>query len=72
MLSFTRKRTEKFRIGDDIIVTISDIQDGRVRIGIDAPRDVAIYREELYQDIKEQGLKQKKGVTCAVQSNSQS
>ncbi|MBT7618320.1 MAG: carbon storage regulator CsrA [Calditrichaeota bacterium] len=52
MLVLTRKSGEKIRIGNDIILTVLDNQSGQVKIGIDAPRDVPIYREEIYQQIQ--------------------
>ena len=50
----TRKSGEKIRIGGDIVLTVLDNQTGQVKIGIDAPRDVPIYREEIYQHIQEE------------------
>lgn len=47
MLVLTRRKNEKIHIGDDITVTIAEIQKGRVKVGIDAPKDMAIVREEL-------------------------
>jgi len=54
MLVLTRKSGEKIRIGGDIVLTVLDNQTGQVKIGIDAPRDVPIYREEIYQHIQEE------------------
>ncbi len=47
MLVITRRLGERFFIGDDITITVTDIDYGKVRIGIEAPRDVSILREEL-------------------------
>lgn len=47
MLVLTRKLGEKIHIGDNIHITVVDIDRGRVRIGIDAPRDIPIRRDEL-------------------------
>lgn len=47
MLVLTRKLGEKILIGKDIWITVVDIDRGRVRIGIQAPRDVPVFREEL-------------------------
>ncbi|MBI1323228.1 carbon storage regulator CsrA [bacterium] len=49
MLVLTRKVSERFMIGDDIVVTVVKIDGRQVRIGIDAPRDVVIRRTELKQ-----------------------
>jgi len=55
MLILTRRLGEKLRIGDDVTVTILGVKGCQVRIGIDAPRDVMVNREEIYQRIlKEQ------------------
>jgi carbon storage regulator len=48
MLVLTRKGGEGIAIGDAITVKILDIKGNQVRIGIEAPRDLRIYREELY------------------------
>ncbi len=47
MLVLSRKLGERIFIGEDIVITLVDIDRGKVRIGIQAPRDVPIYREEL-------------------------
>lgn len=47
MLVLSRKFGEKIYIGDDICITIVDIDRGKIRLGIEAPRSTAIYREEL-------------------------
>ncbi len=47
MLVLTRKVGEQIRVGDDIVVTLVRIQGDKVRLGIDAPRDVPIHREEV-------------------------
>jgi carbon storage regulator len=53
MLILTRKKNETIRIGDDILITIVDIQGDQVRLGITAPRDVSILRQELYEAVKD-------------------
>jgi carbon storage regulator len=47
MLVLSRKLGEKILIGDSIWVTVVDIDRGKIRLGIEAPRDVPIYRQEL-------------------------
>ncbi len=47
MLVLSRKRGESIHIGDNIIITITELSDNRVRLGIDAPRDLIILRAEL-------------------------
>lgn len=53
MLVLTRKIGESFVVGDDIKITIIDIIGGnKVRVGIEAPQEVPVYREEIYEQIK--------------------
>jgi len=51
MLVLTRKSGESIRIGDDIIIRVVEVKGNQVRLGIEAPRQFRIYREELYQKI---------------------
>lgn len=52
MLILTRKIGESLIIRDDILVKIVDVQGGQVRVGIQAPDSVGIYREEIHNKIK--------------------
>lgn len=52
MLILTRRIGEVLRIGDDVAITVLGIKGNQVRIGIDAPKDVSVHREEIYQRIK--------------------
>ena len=54
MLILTRKEGESLRLGDDIVVTVVGVKGGAVRLGIDAPRDLAVHREEIYRRVKEE------------------
>ena len=54
MLSLSRKTGERIYIGDDIIVSVADIKKGRVVLGIQAPLNLAIWREEIYKKLKEE------------------
>ncbi len=47
MLVLSRHLGERIMIGDDIIITVVDIDRGKIRLGITAPRDTPIYREEI-------------------------
>lgn len=49
---------EKLLIGDDITISVLEIRGNQVKIGVDAPKDVAIYREEIYHKVKEAKLKE--------------
>ena len=53
MLILTRKAGESLMIGDDITVTVLDIKGNQVRIGIHAPRDVPVHREEIFNRIEQ-------------------
>jgi carbon storage regulator len=52
MLVLSRKRDERIVIGDNIIVTIVDIRGDKVRIGVEAPSDVPVHRQEVYEAIE--------------------
>ena len=49
MLCLSRKLGEKIIIGDNITITVIDIQGNKIRLGIEAPRDVSVMREELVE-----------------------
>lgn len=57
MLILARKPGESIVIGEDIEITILEVEEGRVKIGIDAPRDINILRKEIYIDITEENKK---------------
>ncbi len=52
MLVLSRKKDEKIIIGDSISIMVVDIRGEKVRLGIDAPRDVPVHRQEVYDAIK--------------------
>ena len=57
MLILTRKLGESITIGNDIKVTVLDMQGKQVKIGIAAPKELSVYREEIYKKIQEENRK---------------
>jgi len=62
MLVLTRKKGQSIVIGDDIEVTLLDIQGDQIRLGIDAPRKVPVHRKEVFAEIRQENLKAATGV----------
>ena len=54
MLILTRRVGESLMIGDDVNVTVLGIRGNQVRLGVDAPKDVAVHREEIYERIQQE------------------
>jgi carbon storage regulator len=52
MLVLSRQRDESIVIGDNIIVTVVDVRGDKVRLGIEAPREVSVHRREVYEAIQ--------------------
>jgi len=57
MLVLSRKRNESVVINDNIIVTVIDVRGDKVRIGIEAPRDVSVHRQEVLEAILREKMK---------------
>lgn len=58
MLILTRKEGESVRLGDDIVITVVGVKGGAVRLGIAAPRDLAVHREEIYERVQKEGARE--------------
>lgn len=52
MLNITRRRGERIVLGEDIFVSVLEVSGQTVRLGIDAPRSVRVYREEIWLEVK--------------------
>ena len=54
MLVLSRKKDEKIIIGDKITIMVIEIRGDKVRLGIDAPKDITVHRQEVYEAIKKE------------------
>lgn len=54
MLVLTRKLNESIMVGDNVKITIVDVKGDQVKLGITAPREVAVHREEVYREIQKE------------------
>ena len=59
MLILSRKVGETLMVGEDVTVTVMAVNGNQVRIGINAPKDVEVHREEIYERIKEEKTQQR-------------
>ncbi len=64
MLVLSRHRDEQIMIGDDIVITVVEIRGDKVRLGIEAPKEVPVHREEVYLAMQ----RNKQSPRAAVQS----
>lgn len=53
MLILTRKTDESLLIGDDVEITVLSVRGGQVKLGVKAPKEISVHRQEIYQRIKE-------------------
>ena len=61
MLVLSRKKNESIIINDHIVVTVVEIRGDKVRLGIDAPKDVTVHRREVYEAIQNQAKLREEG-----------
>ncbi|MCA9196020.1 MAG: carbon storage regulator CsrA [Pirellulaceae bacterium] len=57
MLVLSRHRDESIMIGDNIVITVVDVRGDKVRLGIDAPTDIPVHRQEVYDAIQRERTK---------------
>lgn len=57
MLVLSRQRDESIMIGDNIKITVVDIRGDKVRLGIDAPTEIPVHRQEVYEAIQRENLR---------------
>ncbi len=63
MLVLSRKLNEKIRIGSDVVLTIVSVSENSVKIGIEAPNNIKILRDELYETVKQEVTQAQKVLT---------
>ena len=63
MLILTRRVGETVMIGNDVTVTVLGVKGNQVRVGVNAPKDVAVHREEIYERIKREGDQDSRSVS---------
>ena len=69
MLILTRRVGESVVIGDDVDVTVLGVKGNQVRLGVKAPRDISVHREEIYQRIKAEGEDKKAPPASRIQDS---
>lgn len=67
MLILTRKLGETITIGDEIRITLIDIKGKSIRLGIEAPANVAVHRQEIYLAIQEQNIRASKNMDLEIE-----
>jgi carbon storage regulator len=65
MLILTRRECESIMIGDEITITVLDVRNNNVRIGVDAPRSVPVHRREIYERILRDRASDSTALECA-------
>ena len=66
MLVLSRQKEESIIIGDDIEITIVDVRGDKVRLGINAPREISVHRKEIYEAIQREKAQQRAAESAAT------
>lgn len=69
MLVLSRQRDESIIIGDNIVITVVDIRGDKVRLGIDAPKEVPVHRREVYEAIQRERSQAEAGQPVSGESS---
>ena len=72
MLVLSRHRDESIMIGDNIVITVVDVRGDKVRLGIDAPTDIPVHRQEVYDAIQREKNAKKDAAVSDTDSSSNS
>lgn len=71
MLVLSRHRDESIIIGDNIIITVVDIRGDKVRLGIQAPTEIPVYRQEMYEAIQRENMRARGATAEQIESLAQ-
>ncbi|MBN1816174.1 MAG: carbon storage regulator CsrA [Sedimentisphaerales bacterium] len=63
MLVLSRQKDESIMIGDNVEITVVDVRGDKVRLGINAPREISVHRKEVYEAIQKEKAEKEKGET---------
>ncbi|MGH8610806.1 MAG: carbon storage regulator CsrA [Gammaproteobacteria bacterium] len=66
MLILTRRVGESLMIGDDVSITVLGIKGNQVRLGVNAPKEISVHREEIYQRIQQEKARAQEEVPSSV------
>lgn len=69
MLILTRRVGESLMVGDDVTITVLGVKGNQVRIGVNAPKEVSVHREEIYQRIQKEKLQKLKDLEATLETH---